>query len=102
MLLMEEKLPPKKIYQDQWGTGTREGYDDRPQTQYQPRKAPPKRGNGPLRSLGGLMIVGGLFWGVYLFTAHGATAAALQQNHGPALVCGGGVVISLIGKYIRL
>jgi hypothetical protein len=97
---MAEKLPPKKIYQDQWGTGTREGYEDRPQ--YQPRTAPKKKGSGLLRALGGLMIVGGLFWGAYLFTVKGATVESLEQNRAPAYVCGAGVVISLLGKYIRL
>ena len=97
---MAEKLPPKKVYQDQWGTGTHEGYEDRPK--YQPRKAPKQRGSSLLRSLGALMIVGGLFWGAYLFTVKGATVASLEQNHGPAFLCGAGVLVSVLGKYIRL
>ncbi|SRR6266481_2413336 len=96
---MEEKLPPKKTYKDEWGTGTREGYEDRPQVQL--RKDPKPRGSGLLRSIGGMMIVGSLFWGTYVFAANGAALAALEQNHGPAFLCGAGVVVSLLGKYIR-
>ncbi len=98
---MPEQIPPKdKASKDAWGTGTREGYEDRPQ--YRPRTSSPKpRGSAFLRSLGSLLIVGGIFWGVYLFTAGGASVDVLRQNHGPALVCGAGVVVSLLGKYIR-
>ena len=100
---MPGQVPPKgKVYKDAWGTtGTREGYEDRPQ--YRPRQSPPKRqGSAFLRSLGSLMIVGGIFWGVYLFTSSGANVDILRQNLGPALVCGAGVVVSLLGKYLRL
>jgi len=48
-----------------------------------------------------MMIVGSLFWGTYVFAANGAALAALEQNHGPAFLCGAGVVVSLLGKYIR-
>ncbi len=98
---MPEQLPPKgKEYKDAWGTGTREGYEDR--AQHRPRQSPPKRqGSGLLRSIGSLMIVGGIFWGVYLFTSSGASVDILRQNHGPAWVCGAGVVVSLLGKYLR-
>jgi hypothetical protein len=100
---MQEQIPPKsKAYKDAWGTtGTREGYEDRPQ--HRPRQSPPKRqGSAFLRSLGALMIVGGICWGVWLFTAGGANVDVLRQNHWPAWVCGAGVVVSLLGKYIRL
>lgn len=98
---MPEQLPPKgKEYKDAWGTGAREGYEDR--AQYRPRQSPPKRqGSAFLRSIGSLMIVGGIFWGVYLFTSTGANVDILRQNHGPAWVCGAGVVVSILGKYLR-
>lgn len=99
---MREQLPPKgKEYKDAWGSGAREGYEER--SQYRPRVAPSKpRGNAFLRSLGSLLIVGGICWGVWVFTAGGGDVEVLRQNRGPALVCGAGVVVSLLGKYIRL
>ena len=93
-------LQPKDR-KDEWGTGTHEGYEDR--SGYQPRRVSPKRqGSRFLRSLGSLLIVSGLFWGVYLFTSTSDIGAALRQNHGPALLCGLGVIASLLGKYVRL
>jgi hypothetical protein len=90
----------RKDPKDEWGTSTHEGYEDR--SGYQPRRVSTKRqGSGFLRSLGSLLIVGGLFWGVYLFTST-SDIEALRRNHGPALLCGLGVIASLLGKYVRL
>ena len=92
--------PPKnKVTQDEWGTTTREAYEDRPT--YQPRrKTPQRQGSGLIKSIGGLMIVGAIFWGTYLVT-NGADPSALWQATGPVPLCGLGVVVSILGKYLR-
>jgi hypothetical protein len=91
---------PKKVYQDNWGTGAREGYEDLGPVR--PRKAAQKAQGSPLlRGVGGLAIVGGIFWGVYLFF-YGGGMIALQQNRGPMAVIGLGVVCSVMGKYLRV
>jgi hypothetical protein len=100
---MPEKISPKEgRFKDEWGTGTHEAYEDR--AHHRPLKPPPKkpRGNSFLRSLGGLLIVGGLFWGAYLYTSNPDIVEALRRNHGPAMVCGLGVIVSIVGKFIRL
>ncbi|HLY99352.1 MAG TPA: hypothetical protein VKT33_09835 [Candidatus Angelobacter sp.] len=103
---MPQQIPPqgkepKATKDDTWGS-SREGYEDR--THYRPiRSAPQKpRGNKSLRSLGGMMIVGAMFWGAYLYTSSLNVADNLRQHREPACVCGAGVLISLLGKYIRL
>jgi hypothetical protein len=55
-----------------------------------------------LRTLGGLAIVGGICWGVYLVTSTGNAGAALQQNHGPVAIIALGVIASILGKYLRV
>jgi len=55
-----------------------------------------------LRTLGGISIVGGICWGVYLVTSGpGDVATALRENHGPIAIIGLGVVASIVGKYLR-
>ena len=84
---------------DNWGTGVREGYEDR--GSFRPPRAPRKEPGSPLlRTLGATSIVGGICWGVYLVTSAGDPAAALE-NHGPIAIIGLGVVASLVGKYLR-
>ncbi len=87
-------------FQDEWGTGAREGYEDR--GSFRPQRARAKEPGSPiLRTLGGIAIVGGICWGVYLVTANGDAVAALQQNHGPIAIIGLGVVSSILSKFIR-
>ncbi len=87
-------------YNDDWGTGAREGYEDR--GSFRPPRARAKEPGSPiLRTLGAIAIVGGICWGVYLVTAAGDSVAALQQNHGPIAIIGLGVVSSILGKYLR-
>jgi hypothetical protein len=87
-------------YKDDWGTGAREGYEDR--GSFRPPRARAKEPGSPiLRIMGALAIVGGICWGVYLVTAAGDSVAALQQNHGPIAIIGLGVVSSILGKYLR-
>ena len=97
---MLEQLPAKKIYKDNWGTGAREGYEDlgpaRPR-----REAQKQRGSPLLRGLGGLAIVGGIFWGAYIFFYAGGIIA-LQHSYGPMAVVGLGAVCSVMGKYLRV
>jgi hypothetical protein len=92
--------PPKnKVTQDEWGTTTREAYEDRPVYQTR-KKAPKKQGSGFIKSIGGVMIVGAIFWGTYLVT-NGAEPSALWQAQGPVPLCALGVVVSMLGKYLR-
>ena len=97
---MQEQLPPKKTYQDNWGTGSREGYEDRgPERPL--REAQAERGSPILRGLGGISIVGGIFWAAYLFF-YGGGIIALEQNYGPIAVVALGLVCSVMGKYLRV
>jgi len=90
----------QKRFQDEWGTGAREGYEDR--GTFRPLRAPQKKPGSPiLRILGAIAIVGGICWGTYLVTVNGDLATALQQNHGPIAIIGLGVVASVVGKYLR-
>jgi hypothetical protein len=87
-------------YRDDWGTGAREGYEDR--GAFRPPRARAKEPGSPiLRILGAIAIVGGICWGVYLVTAGGDSVATLQQNHGPIAIIGLGVTASILGKYLR-
>ena len=68
----------QKQYKDEWGTGAREGYEDR--GAFRPPRAPQKEPGSPiLRILGGIAIVGGICWGTYLVTVSGDVAGALQK-----------------------
>lgn len=99
---MQDELSPKnKDYRDEWGTGTREGYEDRGRFR-PPNPAQKPRGSPLLRMLGGVSIVSGIFWGVYLVTRGGGVISTLQQNHGPIAIVALGVICSLLGKYLRL
>jgi hypothetical protein len=90
----------QKRFQDEWGTGAREGYEDR--GAFRPPRPPQKEPGSPiLRILGAIAIVGGICWGTYLVTVNGNSPAALQQNHGPIAIVGLGVVASVLGKYLR-
>ena len=73
-----QQLPPKtKTIHDEWGTTTREAYEQRPPVQ--PRiKKPQRQGSGFIKTIGALMIVGGIFWGTYLLTT-GAQPTSLWQ-----------------------
>jgi hypothetical protein len=90
----------QKNFQDEWGTGAREGYEDR--GTFRPPRAPQKEPGSPiLRILGAIAIVGGICWGTYLVTVNGNVATALQQNNGPIAIVGLGVVASVLGKYLK-
>ena len=97
---MAGQLSPKKVYTDNWGTGAREGYEDLGPVR--PLRAAQKAQGSPLlRGIGALAIVGGIFWGVYLFF-YGGGMIALQQNRGPMAVVGLGALCSVVGKYLRV
>ena len=98
---MEQSLLKFRQYKDDWGTGTREGYEDR--GAFRPPRAPKKEsGSSVLRLVGGLAIVGGVLWGTYVVTQGGDIVHALEQNKGPIAVIALGVVASLLGKYLRV
>jgi hypothetical protein len=90
----------QKGFQDEWGTGAREGYEDR--GTFRPPRAPQKeRGSPLLRTMGVIAFVGGICWGTYLVTATGGSLAPLQENHGPVAIMGLGLVALVLGKYLR-
>jgi hypothetical protein len=98
---MEQPPPKFKQYKDDWGTTAREGYEDR--GAFRQRRIPAKEpGSSILRRVGGLTIVCGLFWGTYLVTQGGSIVTILEQNRGPIVVIGLGVVTSVLGKYLRV
>jgi hypothetical protein len=97
---MAEQLTPKKVYKDNWGTGAREGYEDRGPARPR-REAQKERGSPILRGLGGIAIFGGIIWGTYL-VFWGGGVIALQQNYGPIAVVALGAVCSVLGKYLRV
>lgn len=98
---MQTSLPPKREFQDDWGTTSREGYEDRGAFRPQrTRRAEP--GSSFLRRMGSFCIVGGICWGVYLLTQNGFQPAILQQNHGPIAIIGIGALASLLGKYLPI
>jgi hypothetical protein len=87
-------------YKDDWGTGAREGYEDR--GTFRPPRARTKEPGSPLlRIMGAIAIVGGICWGVFLMTSTGDALGALQQNHGPIAIIALGVISSVVGKYLR-
>jgi hypothetical protein len=103
---MEQSLsmaqPPKpQEHQDEWETGTREGYEDL--GSFRPPRVPTKQpGSSILRVIGSSCIVAGIFWAVYVVTRGGDVIVALQQNRGPVFLIALGVVVSLLGKYLHL
>ena len=98
---MLQDPPPKKEYIDDWQTSSREGYEDRG-TFRAVRREQKQEGSSILRTVGSMMIVGGIFWGVYLVTRGGNMVAALQANHGPIAIVALGAVSSLLGKFLRV
>lgn len=99
---MLQEVSAKKQYNDEWETGSREGYEDR--GAFRAPRAAPKREGRMLRTLGGVAIVGGMAWGAYVATQNGVAGVvpALQENHGPVAVIALGAVSSLLGKYLRV
>jgi hypothetical protein len=99
---MRDTQPIKpKAYEDDWGTGAREGYEDRGVHKIVKRERRPEPGSPLLKNLGAACIVGGLCWAAYLYTQSADFGAALQSNHGPLAILGLGVVSSLLGKFLR-
>ena len=99
---MPRKPPPPQSSKDEWGTTTRIGYEDRPA--YQPRKVVPKRrGSRFLRTLGSLLVVGGIAWATYVATSADGINALLKTGlpSRPILVLAGGLLILLLEKLIR-
>lgn len=92
--------PKRKTVQDDWGTGAREGYEDRGAFR-PPRVQQKERGSPLLRTLGGTAIVAGICWGTWIATQGPDWAMALQQNHGPVAIIAIGVAGTILGKYLR-
>lgn len=107
MLMAEQqptprKPPPPQSSEDEWGTTTRIGYEDRPA--YQPRKAVAKRkGSRFLRSLGSLLVVVGIAWATYVATSTEGIGALLKPGvpSRPILVLAAGLLILVLEKLIR-
>ena len=88
-------------YRDDWGTSPRQGYEDR--GTFRPPRAPQREpGSAVLRTIGMICIVAGILWYTYLLTKGGDLRGVLEQNHGPLAIVGLGVVVSVLGKYLRL
>ena len=89
-------------YRDDWGTSAREGYEDR--GHFRPPRTPHKEpGSAVLRTIGMICIVAGICWYTYLATRGTSTLiGTLEENHGPVAVVGLGVVVSLLGKYLKI
>lgn len=98
---MQTSLPPSRGLQDEWGTTSREGYEDRGAFRQQ-RTSQAAQGSPLLKSMGSFCIVAGICWGVYLLTQNGFQPAVLMQNHGPIAIIGIGAVGSMLGKYLRV
>jgi hypothetical protein len=104
MLMAEQSKPrtPPHYQEDEWGTSTRVGYEPRPV--YQPRKAAPKRkGSSFLRTLGGLLVVGGLAWIAYVATSPDGLHALFQPGllTRPILALAAGLLVLLLEKLVR-
>ena len=90
-----------KDYRDNWGTSARQGYEDR--GHFRPPRAPQREpGSAVLRTIGMICIVAGICWYTYLATKGGNLLSTLEQNRGPVAIVGLGVVVSVLGKYLRL
>jgi len=102
---MPELRPkPKETSQDEWGTTSRQGYEDRTAF-HAPRKPPPpkRRGSPLLRAIGGLAIVGGIVWGTYVVTSTQGLGGLLRPGWParPILLCAAGLLVLLLEKLIR-
>jgi len=86
-----------KVAQDEWGTSSREAYEDRPHFQQVRVKKPVREGSPFLRSVGGTLMVAGTAWGAYILVTSGGTQNVLQAP-GPVLTCLAGIVLSLLAK----
>ena len=93
---MPDQVPRKKPYKDDWDTDFREAYEDRGPFRSRAVKNK-RRENRLLGSVGALMIVGGICWGVYMVTA-GRDTSALTRFPGPVYVAGAGLLVSILSK----
>ena len=103
MRMPEPTSKPQPSPQDDWGTTTRQGYEDRPFYQ-PPKQAPPKRkGSRVLRTLGGLLVVAGIFWATYVATSTGGWRDLLRPGFPsrPVLVLAVGLLVLLLEKLFR-
>lgn len=104
MPMPEQRPKPKEIQQDEWGTSSREGYQDRP-GYHAPRKAPPpkRKGSPLLRAIGGLAIVGGIVWGTYVVTSTQGVGGLLRPGWParPIVLCAAGLLVLLLEKLFR-
>ena len=97
---MQSPPPKRKEFKDDWGTGAREGYEDR--GAFRPlRERQKEPGSAVLRTFGGVAIVAGICWGTYVATQGPDWVTALAQNHGPVAIIAIGVLGTILGKYIR-
>jgi hypothetical protein len=96
---VQQNQQKSRIYQDEWGTNSRQGYEDR--SNYRPKKVAKKaEGSRFIGSFGSLLIVGGMFWGTYLITS-GHDISTLTHYPGPVHLAGAGIVVSILGRFLR-
>ena len=95
---MQDQLPKKQVYKDDWDTDFREAYEDR--GSFRPLKVKKHRTpNRWLGSIGGFLIVGGVCWATYLLTS-GHVPYELIKFPGPVYVAGAGLLFSILAKYL--
>lgn len=104
-MLMKQQLSTARKTgptQDEWGSSTRIGYEERPA--YQPRRVVPQRkGSRFLRSVGGLLVVAGMAWVTYVATSPGGLDTILKPGlpSRPVLVLGAGLLVLLFEKLLK-
>lgn len=82
---------------DEWGTTKNEAYVETPHYREAPPKKASRQGSGPVQSLGGLLMLAGIGWGVYMYiTGDNASHVVLQK---PIIVCAVGVLVSIFGRF---
>lgn len=98
-----EPMPRKQPPEDEWGTTSRIGYEDRP-TFRQPRKVvATRKGSRPLRTFGSLLVVVGLAWLTYVATSPDGIGTLIKPGvpPRPVLVLSAGLLILLLEKLVK-
>lgn len=100
---MEDPSKLTKPTEDEWGTTTREGYEDR--GAFRPRKAagPQRKGSRFLRVAGGLLVVGGLAWITFISTSPDGFRSILKPDlrMRPIVMLGAGLLVLLLEKLLK-
>lgn len=100
---MEDPSKLTKPTEDEWGSTTRVGYEDR--GVFRPRKVTVRQRKGSrfLRVIGGLLVVGGLAWITYISTAPNGFRTLLKPDLQlrPIVMLGAGLLVLLLEKLLK-